>query len=492
MKIPFIWFVVGISTYLGILLALLFLSKDRAALSDREHFFLGRSGKRGIHPLLLLVSYAATVYSAFTAVGMPGFVHTHGLGAYCAIVFGQVLQAACIVFFGLPLWKKATTATGTISPIEVVARSYHSRVLGMIIVGATVFFVVPHVTTQLVGMGRLIEGATGGEMKYAAGVGILLIVMLVYSELGGLKGIVWTDVVQFVLCVGGMAALAILFLNQEWEGSIAKLFRDVRASDNAPLLSTPGPKSFFTLPMLASYCLLFGLWPIGHPTFSVRYLAQSTKRGFLWLVIGMSIAPLFMFIPGVILGLGGAMKAPALEKGDQVVGVVLALVLETGGVVASVFAFLFVLGALSAAMSTCDSQILATGQIVSRDVVKGVRPDISARGEMRSARIVMFVVLAIAYMIGMADPPLIWKLTILSGVGTAILVPTYLGIFLKKPNLHAAFTSMACGYVVMVVGETMLRPEDVFGFHTGIPAIAASAVVYGVVSVLWKESRAAQ
>ena len=487
MNIPFSWFVIGIVTYLGILLALLWLSKSRGSLTDREDFFLGRRGKRGIHPLLLLVSYAATVYSAFTAVGMPGFVYTHGLGAYGAIVLAQVLQASCILFFGLPLWKKATTATGTISPIEVVARSYRSSALGVLIVGATVLFVIPHVTTQLVGMGRLIEGATGGEVGYAAGGGSLLVVMLVYSELGGLRGIVWTDVVQFLLCAGGMAALAILFLNRDWGGSITNLFRDVRSSDNAPLLTLPGPQGFFTLPMLASYCLLFGLWPIGHPTYSVRYLAQSTRRGFLWLVTGMSVLPLVMFLPALILGLGGAMKTPGLEKGDQVVGAVLPLVLQAGGAVATVFGFLFVLGALSAAMSTCDSQILATGQIVSRDVVRGVLPDISARGEMRSARIVMFVVLVIAYTIGMADPPLIWKLSILSGVGTAILVPTYLGILLEKPSLHAALASIACGYAVMIFSETVLRPAYFFGFHNGLSAIAVSAAVYGTVSVLRKE-----
>ena len=489
MNIPFSWFVVGIVTYLGILLALLWRSKDRASLTDREDFFLGRRGNRGIHPLLLLVSYAATVYSAFTAVGMPGFVYTHGLGAYGAIVLAQVLQASCILFFGIPLWKKATTTAGTISPIEVVARSYHSSTLGVVIVGATVLFVIPHVTTQLVGMGRLIEGATGGEVGYAVGVGILLVVMLVYSELGGLRGIVWTDVVQFLLCVSGMTALAILFLNQEWGGSIANLFRDVRASDKAPLLTTPGPQGFFTLPMLASYCLLFGLWPIGHPTFSVRYLAQSTKRGFLWLVIGMSILPLVMFLPALILGLGGAMKTPGLEKGDQVVGAVLPFILQAGGAVATVFGFLFVLGALSAAMSTCDSQILATGQIVSRDVVRTLSPNVSARGEMRSARIVMFVVLLIAYAIGMADPPLIWKLSILSGVGTAVLAPTYLGILRKNPSLDAALASIACGYVVMVVSETVLPPASFFGFHNGIFTIAVSAAVYEAVSALRKKRR---
>jgi SSS family solute:Na+ symporter len=357
----------------------------------------------------------------------------------------------------------------------------------MLIVGATVIFVIPHVTTQLVGMGRLIEGATGGEVGYAVGVGILLIVMLVYSELGGLRGVVWTDVVQFFLCVGAMAALAILFLHQNWGGSIANLFRDVRSSDNAPLLTTPGPQGFFTLPMLASYCLLFGLWPIGHPTYSVRYLAQSTKRGFLWLVVGMSILPLVMFIPALILGLGGAMKTPGLEKGDQVVGAVLPLVLQAGGAVATVVGFLFVLGALSAAMSTCDSQILATGQIVSRDVVRGLAPNISARGEMRSARIVMFVVLFIAYMIGMADPPLIWKLSILSGVGTTILAPTYLGMLGKNPSLHAALASIACGYVAMVVSETVLTPAYFFGFHNGLFSIAISAAVYGTVSGVRRE-----
>jgi Na+/proline symporter len=89
--------------------------------------------------------------------------------------------------------------------------------------------------------------------------------MVLYSELGGFRGIVWTDVVQFVLSLTGMAVLAWLFVDRFWDGNLANVFESLRRDDRQELLTTPGPEGFYTAPMLFSLCVFYGLWPICPP-----------------------------------------------------------------------------------------------------------------------------------------------------------------------------------------------------------------------------------
>jgi SSS family solute:Na+ symporter/sodium/proline symporter len=185
------------------------------------------------------------------------------------------------------------------------------------------------------------------------------------------------------------------------------------------------------------------------------------------MVAGMAFLPLLMFLPALIIGLGGAATHPELDEGKKIAGQVVLDVIATGGVTASIFGLLYVLGSLSAAMSTCDSQALAMGQIVSRDFVRGVvAPRISPRREMMSARVAIVSVFLVAYFIGMTESDIILQLSIVSGSGTAILVPTYLGIRLRHPSRKAAFASILGGYAVFIAGEAYLQKNCFWAFTT--------------------------
>ena len=483
MTLNFFWLLTGIGLYLVALLLLLWWTKPRGEAGDDasgEAFFLGRHGQSGLHPLLLLVSYAATVYSAFTLIGMPGFIYQHGVGAFGAIVISQLLQVACILFFGMALWRRAQEFPGATSPIEIVSRCYNSPRLGLVVFMATVLFVIPHLTVQLVGIRRLIEGVTDVRLGYLESVGAILIVMVLYSELGGFRGIVWTDVIQFVLSVGGMTVLAWLYIDRVWDGNLFELTDQLVEQGDESLLSTPGPAGFYTAPMLFSLCLFYGLWPIAHPSSAVRFLAQSSPRGFLWMVGGMACMPVIMFLPALVIGLGGAAAHPDLgQLHETIAGQVVSDVVSTGGALATVFGFCYILGSLSAAMSTCDSQALAMGQIVSRDLVKGVlSPNISPRSEMRTARLAIMLVFLVSFALGFNKDSFILRLSVLSGSGTAVLVPTYLGIRLRQPHKWAALASIASGYTVFLWGETMLAGQTIGGFHPGVIAVGTSAMVF--------------
>ena len=489
MTLNFYWLLTGIGLYLGSLLLLLWWTKGDESSGDHSHgedFFLGRRGRQGLHPLLLLVSYAATVYSAFTLIGMPGFIYRHGVGAFGAIVISQLLQVACILFFGMALWRRAQEFPGATSPIEIVSHSYRSPRLGLFVFTATVLFVIPHLTLQLVGIGRLIEGVTDGRVGYIQSVGVILFVMMLYSELGGFRGIVWTDVTQFILSVCGMAVLAWLFVDRVWDGDLFQLADRLTEQGNESLLSTPGPEGFYTTPMLFSLCVFYGLWPIAHPSSAVRFLAQTSPRGFLWMVGGMAFLPVIMYLPALVIGLGGAAAHPGLgQLHETIAGQVVVDVVSTGGSFAAVFGFFYILGSLSASMSTCDSQALAMGQIVSRDLVKGVLvPQISARNELRTARLAILFVFLVSFALGLNKDSFILKLSVLSGSGTAVLVPTYLGIRFKRPHKWAAFASMICGYTVFILGETWLAGQTIGGFPPALLAVGTSALVFLILSFL--------
>lgn len=491
MIIPFGWLVTGIVVYLGILLLILRWTRRRKEHVSSAQFFLGRNGDKGLHPLLLLLSYAATVYSAFTVVGIPAAIYARGIGAYGFIVLAQLLQVACVIIFGIPLWRKAQSLRGCTSPIEVVSRCYGSPTLGVIVALTTVTFVIPHIAMQLVGIGLLLNGFSGDQISYEMGVGIVLLVMLAYSELGGFRGIVWTDVIQFVLLVLGMWVVALLFVQLDWAGNVAGIFDDLRSSDRAELLTTPGPTCFYTTPMLISYVLFIGLWPIGHPSFSSRYLAITRQSGFLWLVGGMSLLPAIMYLPALVIGLGGAAKYPDLGESNLVAGKVVEGVMASGGGVATLFGFCFILGGISAAMSTCDSQALAMGQVISRDVFRRfLRQNMSSRKELWVARLAILAVMLSAYVIGLKPPSFMIKLSLLSAMGTAILAPTYLGIRWQHPNPIAAGSSILCGFATLVAGEVGFLPENLlYGFHNGLLAIAVAAGVFAGVAIIMRTSR---
>ena len=484
MTLHFGWLIVGVIVYLTLLLGILAVTGKIPSGKQGSEFFLARDGKRGLHPLLLLISYAATVYSAFTVVGMPGFIYGRGVGAYGFIVIAQLLQVACILLFGFPLWKKAQQIPGATSPIEVVSSCYRSPRLGVALTIATVIFVIPHVALQLAAMGKLLSGVTNGGIHYSLGVGTILVVMILYSEFGGFRGVVLTDVIQFALILVGVVALAVVFLLQYFGGSFTTLFEQLRNSDNSSLLATPGPTGFYTTPMLISNCLFIGLWPIGHPSFSVRFLAQSRPIGLKYLVVGMAFLPAIMFLPALIIGLGGAVIFPDLDSPDLIAGQVLSGVMSHGGPAMMVLGFLFVIAALAGAMSTCDSQALAMGQIFSRDVIRGVvAPKISPKREILCARTAIVAVFLTSYFVGMIKLDFINKLGVLSGMGTAVLVPTYLGIRLKCPSPYAAFASLIGGYTILLLGETKVMPNNmVLGFHNGATAIVAAAVIYCIIS----------
>ena len=223
---------------------------------------------RQVGPVVSFLTYSATLFSAFTLVGMPGFFYTHGIGSWAFIAFADAFMAVLIYFFGRKFWLLARRFN-FVTPTELLRYRYDSTAVMVLGVLISTVFLLPYVATQIVGIGKIVESTTGGELSYFAVSLVFLLAVLFYTAFGGMRAVAWNDAFQGVLLFVMSFAIAIIFLYANWNGPQA-MFAAVAQSKPA-LLSVPGPKGYFTYPVMISYFFLIISMPITQPQLTVRF-----------------------------------------------------------------------------------------------------------------------------------------------------------------------------------------------------------------------------
>ena len=96
-------------TVLGILyistLGFLAVRTKRRTKGTKDFIFAGSN----IGLVLGFMSFAATLFSTFTLMGMPDFFRTHGVGAWIFLAFSDGVMVFFILYFGYHLRKKVAT-----------------------------------------------------------------------------------------------------------------------------------------------------------------------------------------------------------------------------------------------------------------------------------------------------------------------------------------------------------------------------------------------
>ena len=166
-------------------------------------------GNRDLPWGALLISIVATETSAVTFLSVPGLVYGVG-GAqgdlrFLQLPLGFVIGRIVAARFLLPLYFRGELSTA----YEVLQRRFGPLVRGL---ASAVFLAMRTVADGL----RLYLTAsvvdTLTDLTLAEGVLVTGVSTLVYSFFGGVRGVVWTDVLQFaVYTVGALVAAAMLW-----------------------------------------------------------------------------------------------------------------------------------------------------------------------------------------------------------------------------------------------------------------------------------------
>ena len=322
-------------------------------------------GGRDLPWWLLLLSIVATETSTATFLSVPGIAYGGAFGSgdlrYLQLPIGYLVGRAVAATVLLPLYFKGELFTAYDVLRHRSGPAVRTLASGLFLVTRTLADGLRLYLTALV-----LQVMFGWSLSTAVlGVGAATVV---YTVVGGIKAVVWTDAIQFCVYMLG-AAGALFVLGGQLDGGLAGMLERAQDADRLRVFD-------FAFDPSSTYTFWAGL--IGGAVLSVgshgvdqlivqRYLSARSLRDAQKALLWSGPVVLVQFAFFLVLGLGLAAfyaahpPAVAFEKGDRVFAHFIVHHLPEGMIG-------IVLGAVfSAAMSTLSSSLSASASALVND-----------------------------------------------------------------------------------------------------------------------------
>ena len=408
---------------------------------DTEDFFLG--GRR-IPWLAVCFSILATELSALTFIGVPAdsFRADH---AYLQFAFGSLLGRLGIALLFMPAFYGGRVTT----VYEYLVQRFGAGTRNT----ATLFFFVTRLLAsgvRLFGASIAVAVVTGWPIVIC--IGIMAVVAMVYTGLGGIKAVVWTDVLQITVFLGGAIVAAIYLLTRipgGWQGvvSVAGPLGKLRVFDLSITLSNPR----ILLVGLVNGC--FGTFAalgadqdLAQRMLTTKKAREAQKSIILTGILDFPLVMLFLSIGSLLFVFYHFFPDPNIPaQTDRIFPYFIMTQLPTG------LRGLLIAGVLAAAMSSTDSALGALSSSAVVDIYKPyIRKKATEKHYLRVSRwfVVFFgaILVAIAVASRNVEGVLWLGLKIGSFTYGALLGIFLLGTLVKRGsnlgNIIAMFTSV--------------------------------------------------
>jgi len=422
-------FIIAGIVYLAILIFL--VRRTRVKEKTTSNYLLG-GGNIGF--VIGLFTTAATLFSAFTVVGMPDFFRTHGIGAWVFLAVSDAMMVYGLIRVGEILRRKARNLDFK-GMSGLMSTTYGTKLAGYVAFGGAMIFLIPYIAVQISGISIFLNAAFPDAVPVWAWSSIIVAIMIIYSETGGLRAIMYNDTLQGVLL---FITIWIIGWNCiEHFGSIDSMFKKVESVNNQ-LLSTPGPKGLFTAQFFIISAIGIICLPFTQPQISTRVVIMKSSSALRKMAIGLGVVAILVILPTMFMGMYGAVLYPEATT-QEFIGHVL-LYDQASGVAA-----LGLVGLIAAAISTSDSQIFALGSelrsLLHLDDKKAV--------SITRVFIVIFGLLALIFSIVSTEHLVLLART--SFTGTAMMAPMILVGILSSKNLSSLMPLMTLAALLIFI-----------------------------------------
>jgi SSS family transporter len=408
-------------------------------------------GGRDLPWWALLLSIVATETSTVTFLSIPGFAYRNDL-TWLQLPLGYILGRLLVVFLLLPHFFRGKMLTA----YEML----HRRFGGSVKSAASAMFLV---TRTLADGLRLFLGAIilhkVASIDLVLAIVFLGIATIVYTFLGGMRAVVWTDCIQFLIYMIG-AAIAFGVILDKIPGGWGEVAEIAHSEDKLRVFD-------FGFAWDNAYIFWAGLIGGALITFAThgadqmfvqRYLsARSQMQAGLALALSGPVVFLqfwFFLLVGIALFAFYTVHPPAAEfsrSGDDVFAsfIVDHLPLGVTGIV---------LGAVfSAAMSTLSSSLNSTATALVNDIwVPYRRPQATEPQKLRVTRIATILFGCLQMLVGIVGqalaliPGVIEGVMAIAGFTTGIILGVFfLGIFTRRVQARAALWGFVLGLGLM-------------------------------------------
>jgi SSS family transporter len=426
-------------------------------------------GNRQLGGTVVGISFFATFASTNTFIGHAGKGYDYGVAWFTMAVLLVIFSWISWRWIGPPLRRFAAAWDALTIPDYI-----RGRILGnnpdaerhpLLLLSASVivFASILYLLAIFKGAGHLFQIFLG--VPYEVAVGVTLLVVVLYTSIGGFVSVIRTDVIQGVLMLIG--AMTIFYFVTQAAGGVTSV---------AQLTDMPAKEHLFDLNGAVPFAVLLGVSLSGALKLIVdpRQLSRfyglksdaEVKRGMWIAVLGMTLILACMFPIGLYAHL-------ILDNVTDTDLIVPRLVNDP-----AIFPFwvtdLLIVSIVSAAMSSMDSVLLVASSTLYKNIIA---PFKAIENEVRWSRAAVIGFACVSAFMALNPPGDIVGITIFSGSLYAVCFfpPVVFGLYGRIASARTTLMSMILGMSTLILWITLGLSSLL---HEVFPALLMSASVY--------------
>ena len=440
---------------LGIYLAVVFGIGLKLAGKQRstDDYFL--AGRRMPWPVVGM-SIFASMSSAISYMGLCGNAYEENV-SWIAVAPVSPVVAPFLIYIFYPFYRRLSVTTS----YEYIAVRF-SPLARTAVSGLFLLARLGWLGTVIFAPSLALHTATGIRIELA--IVLMGILATSYTTLGGLSAVLWTDMIQFIILVGGAVWMAVELI-QRVPGNLTGIYDVAQTSGHLDAFAWDISLWKLTVPLVG--CSLFWQLMQDYGTDQVtvqRLMAVKRPAGIAKAILLNSLTDLVMVSLLMFVGVGifayyhhfpDARITELDVASDEMMPFFIVTVLPPG------LSGLLISGIFAAAMSSMDSGINSLSTVIVNDFIKPSRrrrgkPDVDARN-VALARVLTVglgaLAIAIAFGIHSAeklDSILKASNTFLGAFAAPILAFFLLGMFTRRANFPGWLVGAMAGIATTI------------------------------------------
>ena len=422
-------------------------------------------------------------------IGSEHLIGLAGTGAASGVAVAQfeVLASLILILLGwvfVPFYLKS----GVYTMPEFLERRYSPAARWYLAIISIVGYVLTKISVTIAAGGIIFETLMG--IDFWTGAVLVVIATGIYTIFGGLRAVLYTDMLQMFVLIGGAVTVTVIGLGElggwgEMRRIAGPSFFTMWKPMNDPTFPWTG--ILFGAPIL-------GVWYWCTDQYIVQRVlsAKNIDHARMGTLFGgyLKILPLFIFvIPGVVAYCLVQTGRIELAESDKALPTLVRELLPIG------LRGLVVAGFLAALMSSLSSVFNSCSTVVTWDIYKKLRPQASERrlvrvGQISTGFLVVLGLLWIPFMRFISGELYVYLQSVQGYISPPIAAVFLLGLCWKRLNAQGAMAALLSGFALGTMRLLLELNRDRLGgsgfFHewATMNFLHFAILLFGVCSVL--------
>jgi solute:Na+ symporter, SSS family len=439
-----------------------------------EDYYVGSRSIKAHHVGLSIV---ATDVGGGFSIGLGGVGFMMGLSGSW-LLFTGLIGAWLSAVFIIPKVKRIDRQHGMMTYPDFLRNRYNGKValLAAIIsgIGYLGFTGAQMLAGAKLASATILPKSPFGMDPIIFALVVIAAITILYTVIGGLKAVIYTDTVQWIILLFGLIFITIPVTVYKIGG--------------LSVLRASLPEEFFTFTNIAPATFInwmvtiIPIWLVGMTLYQRMYACKDEKEAKkAWYIAGIFEYPIMAFT-GVFLGMcarvvfpdaDAEMALPMLIRDILPIGV-------TGIVIVSYF---------SAIMSTADSCLMASSGNFVNDILERYCFDLNTKQSIRFSMAATFIIGTLAVILAAQFTMVLDAiLYAYSFMVSGLFIPTLGAFFWKRGSSAGALAAMLGGGITTIILMTgLMKAPDFFNgaeLDLSIYGIGVSLILYAALSLL--------